>query len=113
MEPKIYRAVAQPVAMYGDGCYLANNETGRVLDVAKEKMLRQTVWRKPLDRVRNDSVRQNFGVALILRSCAKLDSDGTVTSFAQKVSLRRWLTTVPRYVQEKGLKSAESSAELV
>lgn len=78
MEPKIYGAVVQPVGMYGVGCYLVNNETGRLLDVAKEKMLRQKVWGKPLDRVRNDSVRQKFGVALILRSCAKLDSDGTV-----------------------------------
>ncbi|VDP49046.1 unnamed protein product [Heligmosomoides polygyrus] len=58
-----------------------------------------------LDRVRNDSIRQRFGVTpMYLRRCAKLICDGTATSFAQIMTLseRMVLTLMcPEFDREK------------
>ncbi|VDO19903.1 unnamed protein product [Heligmosomoides polygyrus] len=65
LKSKIYRAVVRPVAMYGAECWPATKEAESRLSVMETKMLRWTAGVTRLDRIRNDAIRQKFGVALI------------------------------------------------
>ncbi|VDO67474.1 unnamed protein product, partial [Heligmosomoides polygyrus] len=62
---KIYRAVIRPVAMYGAECWPATKEVEARLSVMETKMLRCTAGVTRMDRIRNDAIRQKFGVAPI------------------------------------------------
>ncbi|VDP11557.1 unnamed protein product [Heligmosomoides polygyrus] len=63
---KIYRAVVRPVAMYGVECWPATKEAETRLSVMETKMLRWTAGVTRMDRIRNDVIRQKFGVAPIV-----------------------------------------------
>ncbi|VDP14786.1 unnamed protein product [Heligmosomoides polygyrus] len=65
MKSKIYGAVVRPVAMYGAECWPATKEVETRLSVMETKMLRWTAGVTRMDRIRNDAVRQKFGVASI------------------------------------------------
>ncbi|VDP02237.1 unnamed protein product [Heligmosomoides polygyrus] len=65
LKSKIYRAVVRPVAMYGAECWPATKEVETRLSVMETKMLRWTAGIKRMDRIRNDAIRQKFGVAPI------------------------------------------------
>ncbi|VDO92280.1 unnamed protein product [Heligmosomoides polygyrus] len=62
---KIYRAVVRPVAMYGTECWSATKEAETRLSVTKTKMLHRTAGVTLMGRIRNDAIRQKFGVAPI------------------------------------------------
>uniref|UniRef100_A0A183F2B7 Reverse transcriptase domain-containing protein n=1 Tax=Heligmosomoides polygyrus TaxID=6339 RepID=A0A183F2B7_HELPZ len=64
LEPKIYRTVVRPVAMYGAECWPATKEVEKRLSVMETKMLRWTARVTRMDR--NDAIRQKFGVAPIV-----------------------------------------------
>ncbi|VDO19881.1 unnamed protein product [Heligmosomoides polygyrus] len=49
--------------MYGAECWPANMEVETRLSVMKTKMLRCTAGVTRMDRIRNDAIRQKFGVA--------------------------------------------------
>ncbi|VDO82669.1 unnamed protein product [Heligmosomoides polygyrus] len=55
LRSKIYRAVEQPVAMYGAECWPAIKEAETRLSVIETKMLRCTAGVKSMDRIRNDA----------------------------------------------------------
>uniref|UniRef100_A0A183G0B0 Reverse transcriptase domain-containing protein n=1 Tax=Heligmosomoides polygyrus TaxID=6339 RepID=A0A183G0B0_HELPZ len=59
---KIYRAVVRPVAMYGAECWPVTKEVETGLSVMETKMLRWTAGVTRMDRIRNDAIRQKFGV---------------------------------------------------
>ncbi|VDP23047.1 unnamed protein product [Heligmosomoides polygyrus] len=61
----IYRAVVRPVAMYGAECWPATKEVETRLSVMGTKMLRWAAGVTRMDRIRNDAIRQKFGVAPI------------------------------------------------
>ncbi|VDP54547.1 unnamed protein product [Heligmosomoides polygyrus] len=65
LKSKICRAVIRPVAMYGAECWPATREVETRLSVMETKMLRWTAGVTRLDRIRNDAIRQKFGVAPI------------------------------------------------
>ncbi|VDO92928.1 unnamed protein product [Heligmosomoides polygyrus] len=65
LKSKIYRAVVRPVAMYGAECWPATKEVETRLSVMETKMLRWTAGVTRMDRIRNDAIRQKFGVAPI------------------------------------------------
>ncbi|VDP15302.1 unnamed protein product [Heligmosomoides polygyrus] len=65
LKSKIYRAVVRPVAMYGSECWPATREVETRLSVMETKMLRWTAGVTRMDRIRNDAIRQKFGVAPI------------------------------------------------
>uniref|UniRef100_A0A183FKK7 Reverse transcriptase domain-containing protein n=1 Tax=Heligmosomoides polygyrus TaxID=6339 RepID=A0A183FKK7_HELPZ len=65
LKSKIYRAVVRPVAMYGAECWPATREVETRLSVMETKMLRWTAGVTRMDRIRNDAIRQKFGVAPI------------------------------------------------
>ncbi|XP_049799631.1 uncharacterized protein LOC126234935, partial [Schistocerca nitens] len=65
LKSKIYRTVIRPVALYGCECWLTTVETEHRLSVMETKMLRWTVGLTKLDHISNDSLRKQFGVALI------------------------------------------------
>ncbi|VDO60178.1 unnamed protein product [Heligmosomoides polygyrus] len=62
---KIYRAVVRPVAMYGAECWTATKEVETRLSVMETKMLHWTAGVTRMDRIRNDVIRQKFGIAPI------------------------------------------------
>ncbi|VDP09024.1 unnamed protein product [Heligmosomoides polygyrus] len=51
--------------MYGAECWPATKEVETRLSVVETKMLRWTAGFTRLDRIRNDEIRQRFGVAPI------------------------------------------------
>ncbi|VDP38831.1 unnamed protein product [Heligmosomoides polygyrus] len=51
--------------MYGAECWPATKEVETRLNVMETKMLRWTAGATRMDRIRNDAVRQKFGVAPI------------------------------------------------
>ncbi|VDP14586.1 unnamed protein product [Heligmosomoides polygyrus] len=63
---KIYRALLRLVAIYGAECWPVTKEIERRFGVMKTKML-WTVGVTRLDRLRNDSMRQRFGVTPIVK----------------------------------------------
>ncbi|VDO72563.1 unnamed protein product [Heligmosomoides polygyrus] len=65
LKSKIYRSVVRPV--YGAECWSATKEVETRLSVmeTKTKMLRWTAGVTRMDRIRNDAIRQKFGVAPI------------------------------------------------
>ncbi|VDP55954.1 unnamed protein product [Heligmosomoides polygyrus] len=65
LKSKIYRAVIRPVAMYGAECWPATKEVETRLSVMETKMLRWTAVVTRMDRIRNDAIRQKFGVVPI------------------------------------------------
>ncbi|VDO85384.1 unnamed protein product [Heligmosomoides polygyrus] len=65
IKSKIYRAVVRPVAMYGAECWPATKEVETRLSVMETKMLRWTAGVTRTDRIRNDAIRQKFGVGPI------------------------------------------------
>ncbi|VDO84911.1 unnamed protein product [Heligmosomoides polygyrus] len=65
MKSRIYRAVVRLVAMYNAECWPATKEDEMRLSVIETKMLRWTAGVTRMDRIRNDVIRQKFGVAPI------------------------------------------------
>ncbi|VDP26174.1 unnamed protein product [Heligmosomoides polygyrus] len=65
LKSKIYRAIVRPVAMYGAECWSATREVETRLSAMETKMLRWTAGVTRMDRIRNDAIRQKFGVAPI------------------------------------------------
>ncbi|VDP06475.1 unnamed protein product [Heligmosomoides polygyrus] len=65
LKSKVYRTVVRPVATYGAECWPVTKEVESCLSVVEAKMLRWTAGFTRLDRVRNDTIRQRFGVATI------------------------------------------------
>ncbi|VDO98026.1 unnamed protein product [Heligmosomoides polygyrus] len=65
LKSKVYRAVVRPVATYGAECWPVTKEIESRLSVMETKMLRWTAGVTRLDRVRNETMRQRFGVASI------------------------------------------------
>ncbi|VDP11736.1 unnamed protein product [Heligmosomoides polygyrus] len=65
LKSKIYKTVVRPVAMYGAECWPATKETESRLSVMETKMLRWMAGVTRLDRIRNEAIRQKFGVAPI------------------------------------------------
>lgn len=65
LKSKIYRTVVRPVALYGTECWPITKEVERRLGVMETKMLRWSGGLTRLDRVRNEDVRERFGVAPI------------------------------------------------
>ncbi|VDO98451.1 unnamed protein product [Heligmosomoides polygyrus] len=62
---KIYRAVVWSVAMYGAECWPATKEVETRPSVMETNMLRWKAGVTRMDRIRNDAIRQKFGVAPI------------------------------------------------
>ncbi|VDP22174.1 unnamed protein product [Heligmosomoides polygyrus] len=52
--------------MYGTECWPATKEVETRLSVMEMKMLRWMVGVTPMDSIRNDAIRQTFGVAPIV-----------------------------------------------
>ncbi|PIO64310.1 hypothetical protein TELCIR_14067 [Teladorsagia circumcincta] len=65
LKSKIYRTVIRPVALYGAECWPATKDIEARLGVMETKMLRWTAGVTRLDRIRNDDIRERFGVAPI------------------------------------------------
>ncbi|VDP11972.1 unnamed protein product [Heligmosomoides polygyrus] len=65
LKSKIYKTVMRPVAMYGAECWPAIKEVETRLSVMETNMLRWTAGVTRMDRIRNDAIRQKFGVAPI------------------------------------------------
>ncbi|VDP04842.1 unnamed protein product [Heligmosomoides polygyrus] len=79
LKSKIYRAVVRPVAMCGAECWPAIKVVETRLSVMETKMLRWTAGVMHMDRIRNDVIRQKFGVVRMPIRCAKLACDATAT----------------------------------
>ncbi|EYC30279.1 hypothetical protein Y032_0005g2554 [Ancylostoma ceylanicum] len=62
---KVYRAVVRSVALYGAECWPATKEVERRLSVMETKMLRWTAGVTRADRIRNEKIRERFGIAPI------------------------------------------------
>ncbi|VDP17072.1 unnamed protein product [Heligmosomoides polygyrus] len=65
LKSKVYRTVVRPVATYGAECWPVTKEIESRLSVMETKMLRWTAGVTRLDRVRNDTIQQRFGVVPI------------------------------------------------
>ncbi|VDP39930.1 unnamed protein product, partial [Heligmosomoides polygyrus] len=65
LNAKKIEAVVRPVAVYGAECWPATKEVETRLSVMETKMLRWTAGVTRMDRIRNDAIRQKFGVAPI------------------------------------------------
>ncbi|VDO79200.1 unnamed protein product [Heligmosomoides polygyrus] len=65
LKSKVYRTVVRLVGTYGADCWPVTKEIESRLSVMETKILRWTVGVTRLDRVRNDTMRQRFGVASI------------------------------------------------
>ncbi|VDP05765.1 unnamed protein product [Heligmosomoides polygyrus] len=65
LSSKIYKIVVRPVAMYGAECWPATKETESRLRVMETKTLRWMAGVTRLDRIRNEAIRQKFGVVPI------------------------------------------------
>ncbi|PIO56049.1 hypothetical protein TELCIR_22557 [Teladorsagia circumcincta] len=66
LKSKIYRTVIRPVAIYGAECCPTTKEFEARLSVMETKMLRWTAGVTRLDHIRNDVIRERFGVAPIV-----------------------------------------------
>ncbi|EYC44065.1 hypothetical protein Y032_0473g2104 [Ancylostoma ceylanicum] len=62
---KVYRTVVRSVALYGADCWPATEEAERRLNVMETKMLRWTAGSTRADRIRNEKIRERFGIAPI------------------------------------------------
>ncbi|VDO95314.1 unnamed protein product [Heligmosomoides polygyrus] len=62
LKSKIYRSVVRPV---GAECWPATKDVETRLSVMETNMLRWTAGVTRMDRIRNDAIRQKFGVAAI------------------------------------------------
>ncbi|EYC44290.1 hypothetical protein Y032_0466g1977 [Ancylostoma ceylanicum] len=62
---KVYRAVVRSVALYGAECWPAIKEVERRLSVMEKKMLRWTAGVTRADRIRNEKISEQFGIAPI------------------------------------------------
>jgi hypothetical protein len=65
LKSKIYRTVVRPVAIYGAECWPATKDVERRLGVMEMKMLRWISGVTRLDHVRNDDIRNRYGIAPI------------------------------------------------
>lgn len=65
LKSKIYRTVIRPVALYAAECRPDTRKTECRFSVMETKMLRWASGLTRLDRVRNDDIRQRYGVAPI------------------------------------------------
>ncbi|VDO26973.1 unnamed protein product [Heligmosomoides polygyrus] len=63
LKSRINKAVVRPLTMYGAECWPATKEVETRLSVMETKMLRWTAGVTRLDRIRNDVIRQKFGIA--------------------------------------------------
>ncbi|VDP11616.1 unnamed protein product [Heligmosomoides polygyrus] len=87
LRSKVYRTLVRPVVTYGAECWPVTKEFESHLSVVETKMLRWTPGVTRLDRVRNDTIGQWFGVAPIAEKLREarlrwyghvLNADGTV-----------------------------------
>ncbi|VDO18709.1 unnamed protein product [Heligmosomoides polygyrus] len=62
---KINGIVVRPVAKYGAECWAANKEAETRVSVMEANILRWTAGVTRMHRIRNDVIRQKFGVAPI------------------------------------------------
>uniref|UniRef100_A0A914WJ88 Reverse transcriptase domain-containing protein n=1 Tax=Plectus sambesii TaxID=2011161 RepID=A0A914WJ88_9BILA len=65
LKSKVYKTVVRPVAIYGAECWPATKEAERRLRVMEKKMLRWISGITRLDHVRNDDIRERYGVVPI------------------------------------------------
>ncbi|VDO91100.1 unnamed protein product [Heligmosomoides polygyrus] len=65
--------------MYDFECWPATKETKSRLSVMETKMLRWMAGVTSLDRIRNEAIRQKFGVASIADKMREARRDGTAT----------------------------------
>ncbi|VDP07609.1 unnamed protein product [Heligmosomoides polygyrus] len=65
LKSKVYRTVVRPVAMYGAMCWLATKELEMRPSVIETKMLRWTARVTRMGGIRNEAIRQKFGVTPI------------------------------------------------
>ncbi|EYC06535.1 hypothetical protein Y032_0075g946 [Ancylostoma ceylanicum] len=63
---KVHRAVVRSVALYGAERWPSTKEVERRLSVMETKMLRWTADVTRADRIRNEKIRERFGVASIV-----------------------------------------------
>ena len=66
LRSKVYRSVIRPVAMYGSECWAITKDAEKRLSVMETKMLRRLAVVSLLDHIRNDDLRQKYGVAPIV-----------------------------------------------
>ena len=66
LKSKIYRNVVRPVALYGSECWPTIRDNERRLVVMETKMLRWTSGVTRLDHIRNEDIRDRYGVAPIV-----------------------------------------------
>ncbi|PIO64294.1 hypothetical protein TELCIR_14084 [Teladorsagia circumcincta] len=66
LKSKIYRTVIRLVAIYGAECWPTIKEVEARLSVMETKMLRWTAGVTRLDHIRNDVIRERFGVVPIV-----------------------------------------------
>ncbi|KIH61806.1 hypothetical protein ANCDUO_07914 [Ancylostoma duodenale] len=65
LKSKIYRTVIRPAALYSSECWPVTKEIERRLGVMEAKMLRWASGVTRLDHVRNEDMRERYGVVLI------------------------------------------------
>ncbi|PIO70999.1 hypothetical protein TELCIR_07122 [Teladorsagia circumcincta] len=65
LKSKIYRTVVRTVAIYGAECWPVIKEVEARLSVMETKMLRWSAGVTRLDHIRNDTIRERFGVSSI------------------------------------------------
>ncbi|EYC21750.1 hypothetical protein Y032_0018g3510 [Ancylostoma ceylanicum] len=61
-ESKVYQAVVRSVALYGAECWPATKKVERRLSVMETKMLRWTASVTRADCIRNEKIRERFGI---------------------------------------------------
>uniref|UniRef100_A0A1S4B6T2 Uncharacterized protein n=1 Tax=Nicotiana tabacum TaxID=4097 RepID=A0A1S4B6T2_TOBAC len=65
LKDKFYRAVVRPTMLYGAGYWPAKNSHVQKMKVAEMRMLRRMCGHTRLDRIRNEVIRDNMGVACL------------------------------------------------
>ncbi|VDP04025.1 unnamed protein product [Heligmosomoides polygyrus] len=65
LKSNVYRTVVRPVATYAAECWPVKKKIESRLSVMETRMLRWTAGVTRLDRVRNDTIRQRFGIVPI------------------------------------------------
>ncbi|VDP56283.1 unnamed protein product [Heligmosomoides polygyrus] len=76
LKSKVYGTVVRPVATYGAEGWPVMKEIESRLSVMETKMLRWRAGATRLDHVRNDTIRQKFGVAPIAEKLREALFDG-------------------------------------
>jgi len=66
LKSKLYRTVVRPTALYGSECWPATKKDESRLAVMETRMLRWTQGVTMMDRIPNDIIRTNMGVAPIV-----------------------------------------------